>query len=382
MRTSVAPFRFIVSWSASALFLVGACSTPDDLLTDQACPCIEGWFCDLAQSPNVCVQGEARDAGTDARDAGDVDAGVRDAGAEDAGPMDSGAFDVPDAGPGAPPPPQSTRCWVQESTCDLSGDFRFEPVPDDSNFTDDNAANVAFSPDACELLFARNVDPDVRFDIFRVEREGPGGSWSPQMAIAELNTTVDEDAPSMSPDGLEFFVASNRARPLRRVHRFTREAIGDAWNSDSDIVATLDIEGSTSWEPRLAPHGLRLYVALDIDDRQRIRVLNRPELGADFGDYETLTFEGIPADHSNNRPSVTHDGRVLVGIHQSDPLDGGTRRVFYATRPNWNAEWSEAQALPVTVGSEGMRDVGISPDGCEVIARTTTGTATLLRYTR
>lgn len=326
-------------------------------------------LCETGQS---CVDGQCAggDGGVDATVDGMVDAVVSDA--SDGG-VDSGLDPEP-------PPPVSTRCWAEAETCDWSRPgFRFAEVAT-GNFIDPDAANVAFSPDACSLYLARNDGVD--FDVSRVDRDGPGGEFGVETPLTtNINTVADEDATSLGPNGLELFVASNRGPSgFRRVHRFERESTDADWEPNGVRIGSLEIAGSTSWEPRLAPHGLRLYVAL-LTGVQWISVIERASLDDEFGPPQMLDLQGITPSYSINRPSVTHDGRILVGVQQD--ADSATRRAFFSTRDGWNEEWSPIRVLPVTVGADGMRDIGVSPDGCEVIVRTTQeagNIAALLRY--
>lgn len=294
--------------------------------------------------------------------------------------VDAIPSDVPDAGPPNPPPPPSMECWVQTETCDwTTPGFRFDEVLTGS-FTNYEAGNVAFSPDACELLYALQVDGP--FDVFRSARTSAGGEFGPAVPIAEVNLPgVSDEAPSLGPDGLELFIASTRvASRLRRVHRFARVSTSDPWGTGVPIP-TLQIADTNGWEPRLAPHGLRLYVALEESDEQWLHVVERDALSAEFGEPARIPF-AFSAGSNTNRPSVTQDGRVLVFIQQVGE-DSNSRRAYYATRADWRADWGPAIMLPAAVGAAGMRDIGVSPDGCELVARTSTAStarSTILRY--
>ncbi|MCA9607463.1 MAG: hypothetical protein KC619_17775 [Myxococcales bacterium] len=340
----------------SLLLFATGCSLSGDLFEELPCPCGSGWTCDDAR--DVCVREDTFDAGA-------TDGSVTDAASTDGGI---------DAGPEGPPPPVATTCWLRAETCDWTV-RGFTLVEDTSagSFTNGLAENATFSPDGCRVYYAEDGD------LHRVERTGPGMPFGPVVSLDSVNTMeAVEEAPSIGPDGLELFFASDDGtRGQRSVYRAIRAA-PDLPFEPRVRVASTATPGERGWEPRIAPHGLRLYYA-PTGAVQFIHVLERRALGDELGPPISVPLDGVEPAYATNRPSVTHDDRVLVGVQQvtGDIL---TRRPFYATRPDWQASWSRVAPLPAVTGMTVIIDVAVSPDGCEVLARDATDTATTLRY--
>lgn len=338
------------------------CTVTPDLFEGLPCPCPAEWTCD--EAANVCVRGDRPDAGTDAGLEAGLDAAVDDAAVDGA----------TDAGPSGPPPPLATTCWVRSTGCDWSVDgFTLVDELGTDRFVDGEARNATFSPDACEIYYAR------RGDIYRVTRTGPRAPFGTEEEVSAFNgaaTTVE--APSLSPDGLEAFVASDDGVTLTRaVFRSRRSTPTGAWGPLERMTALSPTEWVT-WEPRLAPHGRRLYYAPD-NGVQFIHVSERATLGEDFPAPTRVTLVGLEAGYDSNRPSVTHDERLLVGVQQQH-LEMATRTGFYATRADWRGAWSRTRPLPATISLASVGDLAVSPDGCEVLVRSQLGTATTLHY--
>ncbi|AKF08983.1 hypothetical protein [Sandaracinus amylolyticus] len=328
----------------AALALCVGCSVGPDLLEGLPCPCADGWQCD--EAAGICIRG-AHDGGVD--------------------PPRDGA--TPE-----PPAPLATTCWVRPEGCDWSREgFTLVDQFGDDRFTDGEARNATFSPDGCSVYYS------LRGDIYRVTRSGPREPYGAPEPIASVNgATAYLDAPSLSPDALELFVASDEGvSGTRSVLRAARGTATSAWGPLEEVTA-LSPPALVTWEPRLAPHGLRLYYAPD-DGVQFIHVGERDALGRDFAPPTRVVIEGLEPGYDTNRPSVTHDERVLVGVQQRH-ADEPTRIGFYVTRSDWNAAWRRAQPLPSSVSLARVGDLSVSPDGCEVLVRSQLSTATTLSY--
>ncbi|MFK7991160.1 MAG: TolB family protein [Sandaracinaceae bacterium] len=345
----LASMRFGPALYASVM--VAACVVPADLYEGLPCPCGAGRVCDEAQ--NACVPAE--DAPHDAGPA--LDAGP----APDAGPeQDAG----PDAGPlPAPPPPLSTRCWTSIEFCDWSADFALVEETGPRAFSVSGAAEPSFSPDGCRVYF------EVLNDLMVAERPGPGMPFGAPEPLSGINSANSEDAPSITPDGLELFFATNQDAPtgtFRRVFRAARDDTSSAFA----VLGPVDVLNggwTNTWEPNLAPHGLRLYYAPD-DGVQFIRVAERGALGDAFAAPRVVQPAGLEPGYSTNRPSVTHAERLLVGVQQVRELHA-TRVAFYATRPHWRAPFGAVREVPFERRDAELADIGVSPDGCELIVR-------------
>ncbi len=226
--------------------------------------------------------------------------------------------------------------------------------------------------------------------------------WAPAQAVAELNTTASDGCPIQSPDGLSFYLASNRTGTLGGLDIWvaTREDAAAPWstpvnlgapiNSAADDFCPTPIRGgglffASREEPascgagdsdlyftRLNPaHGwsepLHLACAVDggpnstldemgpsyveIDGRELLYFSSGPDIymserGSDgsFGPAQAVTE--LNSTSSDIQPNVRKDGReVVFASNRSGTL--GAQDIWISTREDADDPFS----APVNLGS-------------------------------
>jgi len=226
--------------------------------------------------------------------------------------------------------------------------------------------------------------------------------WAPAQAVAELNTASSDGCPIQSPDGLSFYLASNRTGTLGGLDIWvaTREDADDPWstpvnlgapiNSAADDFCPTPIHGgglffASRREPascgtndsdlyftRLNPaHGwsepLHLACAVDggpnstldemgpsyveVDGRELLYFSSGPDIymsergsGWSFGPAQAVTE--LNSASSDIQPNVRKDGREVVFASNRSGTLGG-QDIWIATREDADDPFS----TPVNLGS-------------------------------
>ena len=110
------------------------------------------------------------------------------------------------------------------------------------------------------LLFYsdRNGTPLVNFNIYQSTRNADG-TFNAPVLVNELNSPAAQIRPSISRDGLEIFISTNRRGPANvfAIHVSTRASTSAPWNPPV-YLAGINTAGSTS-HPSLSPDGSILY---------------------------------------------------------------------------------------------------------------------------
>lgn len=341
------------------------CTLPDGLLEDRACPCLEGWYCGPA---GVCVQGAAPDGGQP--DAGD-DAGGIDAGAD-------GALDATLDG-GLPMPP--VACWTRPAGCDWTAPgARFVERADSTFSALGSISNPAFSPDGCVVFFGRGSPGD----IYRVRRASAAEPFGAEQAVDELNREDVRDAhATVGPDLLEVLFTSNRDDPesRARIFRSRRLSPAAAW-SIPELAMELDLPGYDLYDPHLAPHGLQFFFSPSAPGDQSLWVADRDDPSEAFGAPRRLPDPvGIGVGGMTTglaEPATNFDGTLLVFIEAQEPR---AFKMHYRTRDHWRGDFGDARRVPSEfTDTHDIYDMGLSPDGCELVVRSEDGQLVHLVY--
>lgn len=307
--------------------------------------CIAGGNAD-AETPDA-----AADSGTDTStpDAGTGDAGATDSGAPDGGPEDAGV----DAGP----LPVDTTCWIREDGCDWSVEFDLSLDLDPE--LPNGAANVAFTPNGCAVLFS------VAGDLFIARRSAPGDAFGAPEELAVLSTTAREEKVIFAPGELEALFV-RRVDGDAFVFRATRDSTSDDFR-DATAVLPLNRVGFDSFDISLSGDALRLYMGRQRSalSSQDILVATRRSRAGEF--EEPVAVEELSEfDTGEAEPVVSADGRTIV-IATTRGADVRLR-LYYATRGDITQPWGSLRTLPGSfLSMANEREGALSPDGCELL---------------
>ena len=115
------------------------------------------------------------------------------------------------------------------------------------------------SPDQLSIYFVSDRSGNV--DIWRSTRASIGAAFDPPEAVSELNTSSEEGGITLSSDGLEVIITSNRpgGAGARDLYRATRANAGDPF-SNLQPLAELNTPNNEI-DPTLSSDGSELYFA-------------------------------------------------------------------------------------------------------------------------
>jgi Tol biopolymer transport system component len=117
--------------------------------------------------------------------------------------------------------------------------------------------------DGQELWFSSDRAGGTGFDIYRAPASG--GSFSNPVAVAELNTSVNDDWPYLTRDGLTAFWSSARtdgtAKGGNDIWTASRKSLGDVFSTPVDV---LELNTSSNENMgSLSADGCRIYLSSD-----------------------------------------------------------------------------------------------------------------------
>lgn len=117
------------------------------------------------------------------------------------------------------------------------------PAPVANINTASNEGNPRISDDGLVLYFAS--DRAGAFDIFKSTRVSISSSFNAPVAMGELNTNADNQAPVLSKDGLEIFFASTRVHSISDIFHATRTTSDEAFGTPMLVE---ELSGEVSYE--------------------------------------------------------------------------------------------------------------------------------------
>lgn len=127
-----------------------------------------------------------------------------------------------------------------------------------------NTSGTEFSPslvttaNGTYLYYSSDSDGDQ--DIYRSEMM-PDGSFGPGVPVESLNTSMHDQQPNVSRDGLTVVFASNRDSGVFDIFMATRQSIDDDWSPPRNLSLELQFPtaGLSETRPSLSWDRMRLY---------------------------------------------------------------------------------------------------------------------------
>jgi len=239
-------------------------------------------------------------------------------------------------------------------------DFVFgEPTnlgPTVNSISNEQAPDI--STDGLELYFSEYQGAPYRdggqgqSDIWVTTRQTKDDPWGVPVNLGPVvNSSVKDEHPSISADGLSLYFGSNRAggKGAEDLWVTTRETKDSAWGRPMNLGSTVN-SSYPDWEPDISADGLSLYFSDYLSPRPGghgewdIYVARRSTLSDPWGEPANLgpTANSIGLDAG---PNISVDGLTLFLSSARSGGFGGAD-IWMTTRKTQKAEWE----LPVNLG--------------------------------
>ena len=203
------------------------------------------------------------------------------------------------------------------------------------------------------------------FDAYMAQRPSLGEAFGVPMMVAGANTSANDHGITLSVDGLEGFLSSDRAGADFDVFRATRPTTTDPFGTFAPVV---EINGPTNdYNPVLSGDGLRLYFASESraggSGGTDLLVATRATTAAPFDppvfmtDLDTAAAEASPTLIASERVIVFTSNRVGTN---------GTLDVWYATRASRDVAFDTPRPVPTISSPNKEWHPFLRRDGCEL----------------
>ncbi len=261
------------------------------------------------------------------------------------------------------------------STSPLSYQWRYNgaDLPGESN-RDLSLANVQFTNAGPYSVVVSNEDGAVASEVAwlsvlpaNVVNLGDLElSFGERANLAALNSAMDEDACSLSTDGLTLYFDSTRADGLGGwdIWSATRPHAATPWSVPVNLGSQIN-SPNVDGNPRISADGLSLYFDSDRPEgvgRHDIWVATRQRTGDSFS--TPLNFPPpVNSTWDDGHPSLSADGLVLVLASGRPGGSGGLGDLWMTTRTNRDAAWDEPANLVELNSPSTELYPTLSPDG-------------------
>jgi Tol biopolymer transport system component len=245
---------------------------------------------------------------------------------------------------------------VEAASCDLSAPFK-APVALSSLNTPAFEAQPRLLPDERTVFFERVV-VDAGTDLFTAVRAVASASFGAPTPLTELDTPNNEGDPTVSPDGLRIFFASDRPGGLGANDIW--QAVRDAASSPFGIIALTPNVSSTQDELQTYYVPGALYFASNRSTTYHI--YRAAELSGGFAspllipELASQTFDGCPV-------ITTDELRIYFTSLRSD---AGSYQIWTSVRVTSSQPWPTPTLVSELASFGNAVPSWISPDGCRL----------------
>ena len=237
----------------------------------------------------------------------------------------------------------AAAAWAMPAFDDWSGLFDVESLPGSS--TEVNSASIdgcaSISPDGLTLAFNsfRSLNQQIWLATRNSTSEGFG---DPVMLPAPINTQAQESCPTITQGHRLYFTRSTGTAGTGDL--LVSKLGPNGWSNPTNLGPAINTSANVE-------EGVSFY---EDDQGREVLVFSRrpngPFVGPGGNIYEsvdgapaTLVAGGPHSSGSDNRPSVTHDGKTIVW----DSLRTGSQSsdIWYATRSTTSEPFGQASQL-------------------------------------
>jgi outer membrane protein OmpA-like peptidoglycan-associated protein/tetratricopeptide (TPR) repeat protein len=179
-------------------------------------------------------------------------------------------------------------------------------------------------------------------DLYRSQRSENG--WEKRQPIANVNTSENEAAQSISADGkLLVFTVCNRREDYGSCDLYYSKKVNGKWTKPRNIGAPINTK---NWEsqPTIAPNSDAIYFVRGGARGQGNKNIFVTKLQADGTWGEPQNVSELNTAYNESSPSLHPDGKTLYFSSNGHPGMGGLD--LFVTRLQENGKWG----LPVNLG--------------------------------
>lgn len=175
-------------------------------------------------------------------------------------------------------------------------------------------------------------DTDTDTDTDDPDPIDPLAPWGPAISVDALNTTDNDDDPSLPSDMLEIYFASTRGG-FEDIYVARRDSVDAEWG-EAAVIASLESLPPSRGNPAVSTSGNTLFFTVTVDGVINLYTATRDSRRAQFADATAIDELNTSADEFAAAPSG--DLLSLVFARNS----GDDANLFLATRPSTAAAWS------------------------------------------
>jgi serine/threonine protein kinase len=234
--------------------------------------------------------------------------------------------------------------------------------PTVNSWTMDSTPGI--SADGLSLYFssARSGGPA---DLWVTTRATVSDPWDPPVKLRPaINSSFTDNTPSISADGLTLYFSSWRPPGLGSLDlwKATRETIDDQWAAPTPLGPTIN-SSSLDWSPSISNDGLELFMGSNrpsSDGNDDLWVARRKTTDDPWSEPVNL---GRPVNSPSIEatPSISANGLLLFFQSTRPGGYGGSVDIWAAMRPTTDANWGTPVNLGPVINTFGF-------DGCPSIS--------------
>jgi len=211
-------------------------------------------------------------------------------------------------------------------------------------------ATPSLSADGLSLYFS-STRSGGRADLWVTTRATVSDPWDPPVDLGiTINSAYTDDTPSISRDGLTLYFSSWRSCPgwLGSMDLWiaTRETIDEQWGAPTHLGPTIN-SSSLDWSPSISSDGLELFMSSNrpSSEDSELWVARRKKTDDPWPEPVNL---GPPVNSPSIEatPSISADGLLLFFQSTRPGGYGGPVDIWVAMRPTRHANWG----TPVNLG--------------------------------
>ena len=225
------------------------------------------------------------------------------------------------------------------------------------------------SADGLSLYFNSNRSGGYgNHDLWVTTRATVSDPWNPAVNLGPIvNSSSNDGTPSISANGLELYFSSSRSGGLGNNDLWLarRETVFDPWGTPVNLGSMVN-SSSIDWSPSISADGLELFLHSNRPSEYRgdeLWVARRETTSDDWGNPVNLG----PIVNSRSldaTPSISSDGLLLFFQSNRSGGYGGVVDIWLTSRPTADDPWEAPVNLGSAVNSSGWEgNPGISAGG-------------------